>query len=70
MHDLAIEGVGVVAAKSAEGVAAISLYLGINSIIDAITGEGGGDPPTPIDVTAININFSFSTRGTISQLSR
>ena len=36
-HDLAIEGVGIVAAKSVEGVAAISAYLGISSIIDAIT---------------------------------
>jgi hypothetical protein len=47
-HDLAIEGVGVVAAKSAKGVAAISLYLGINSIIDAMTDGSGVDPPTPI----------------------
>jgi hypothetical protein len=35
-HDLAIDGVGAVAVKATEGVAAISLYLGIGSIIDAI----------------------------------
>ena len=45
-HDIAIDGVSVVAVKAAEGVAAISLYLGIGSIIDAI--QGGGDPPDPI----------------------
>ncbi len=57
-HDLAIDGVSVVAVKAAEGVAAISLYLGIGSIVDAITGDGGGDPPIPIDVTAINTNIN------------
>ncbi len=31
-HDLAVEGAGAVALKAAEGVAAISLYLGIGSI--------------------------------------
>ncbi len=58
-HDLAIEGVGAVALKAtkgaAEGVAAITIYLGICSIIDAII--GGDDPPAPIDVTAINTNI-------------
>jgi hypothetical protein len=37
-HDLAIEGVGAVAFKATEGVAAITLYLGIVSIIDSIKG--------------------------------
>jgi hypothetical protein len=55
-HDLAMEGVGAVALKATEGVAAITLYLGIGSIIDAITGVG--NPPTPINVTAINNNNS------------
>ena len=35
-NGLAIEGVGVVALNAAEGVAAISLYLGIGSIIDLL----------------------------------
>jgi hypothetical protein len=56
-HDLAIEGVGAVALKATEGVAAITLYLGLGSIIDAAI-RGGGDPPSPIDVTAINININ------------
>ena len=60
------EGVGVVAAKSAESVAAISLYLGINSIVDDIT---GGNPPTPINVTAIN-NTTNSILGCINNLTR
>jgi hypothetical protein len=54
-HDLAIEGVWVIAIKAAEGVAAISLYLGIGSIISAITGGGGGgSPPAPINISALN----------------
>ncbi len=64
-HDLAIDGVSVVAVKAAEDVAAISLYLGIGSIIDAI--QGGG-PPTPIDVTAINTNINSLNNTTNSIL--
>jgi hypothetical protein len=32
-HDLAIDGVSTVDVKSVEGVAAISLYLGIGSVL-------------------------------------
>ncbi len=39
-HDLAIDGASALALKATEGVAAISLYLGIVSIIDAIQGGG------------------------------
>ncbi len=43
-------------------MAAISLYLCITDIIDSLTtwnGGGGGDPPTPIDVTtAVNMNLT------------
>jgi len=56
-HDILIEGVGGVATGAAQGVAAISLYLGISDILDIIT--GGGDPPDPIDVTAINTNLIY-----------
>ena len=42
-HDKAIEAIGLVAVGAANGGAAITLYLGIESIIDSITG-GGGDP--------------------------
>ena len=65
-HDLAIEGVGAVAVKATEGVAAISLYLGIGSIIDAI--QDGGDPPDPIDVTGINTNINSLNNTTNSIL--
>ncbi len=50
--------VSAVAVKSAEGVAAISLYLGIGCIVDAITSDSGGYPPIPIDVTAINTSIN------------
>ena len=33
-----------IAVKASEGVAAIALYLGKGSIIDALTRGGGGDP--------------------------
>jgi hypothetical protein len=39
VHDTEIDAVGIVAGKAAEGVAVITLYLGITSIIDDITGE-------------------------------
>jgi hypothetical protein len=65
-HDILIEGAGVTALKATEGVAAISLYLGINSIVDDIT---GGNPPTPINVTAIN-NTTNSILGYINNLTR
>ncbi len=42
-HDIAVEGVVVVAVKAVEVVAQ---YHGIGSIIHLLTG-GGGDPPTP-----------------------
>jgi hypothetical protein len=48
-----------------EGVAAISLYLGIGSVIDAI--QGGGSP-TPINVTAINTNINSLNNTTNSIL--
>jgi hypothetical protein len=72
LHDGEIEAVGSVALTAAQGVAAITLYLGITSIIDDIT--GGGTPPTPIDVSAINNSItknknnlnSLSTTSTLS----
>jgi hypothetical protein len=67
-HDVAIDWVSTVAVNSAEGVAAISLYLGIGSIVDAITGDVGGDPPVPIDVTAINTNINSLNNNTTSIL--
>ncbi len=57
---------GGVASGAAQGVAAISLYLGIGSILDIIT--GGGDPPDPIDVTAINMNLTY-VRNDLNSLS-
>jgi len=66
-HDLAIEGVGIVAAKATEGVAAISLYLGISDIIDDMTNGEGVDPPPPINVTAIkNDLYSLSSSSTLA----
>jgi hypothetical protein len=66
-HDLEIEGVGIVAAKATEGVAAISLYLGISDIIDDMTNGGGVDPPPPINVTAIkNDLYSLSSSSTLA----
>jgi hypothetical protein len=67
-HDLAIDGVGAIAVKATEGVAAISLYLGISSIIDAI--QGGGDPPVPIDVNAINTMIGCTTLPAVSGILR
>ena len=52
LHNGEIEAVGAVAGGAAQRVAAITLYLGINRIVDDII--GGCTPPTPIDVTAIN----------------
>ena len=57
---------GITAVKVTEGGAAVSLYLGINSIVDDIT---GGNPPTPINVTAIN-NTTNSILGYINNLTR
>jgi hypothetical protein len=54
LHDSEIEGFSAVAVGAAEGVAAKSFYLGIGSIIDAITGGGGDTPPTLIDFNAVN----------------
>ncbi len=48
-HDLAIDRIVVVAAGAAAGVAAIALYLGLCSILDLLTGGGGGDTPDPVD---------------------
>ncbi len=57
-HDFAIDKVSIVAVNAAEGVAAISLYLCLGSIVDAKVGcGGGGDLPVRIDVTAIICNF-------------
>jgi hypothetical protein len=61
-----IDGVGAVVVKATEGVAAISLYLVIGSIIDAI--QDGGDPPDPIDVTGINTNINSLNNTTNSIL--
>ena len=74
LHDGEIDVIGIVSTKTAEAVAAIVLYLGISSIIDILTGGGGGTPPAPIDVSAINnaiinneINLnSLSTASTLS----
>jgi hypothetical protein len=38
-----------------------ALYLGIGSNVDLLTGEG--DPPAPIDVTAINIAVNETRNG-------
>ncbi len=48
--------------------AAISLYLGIGSIVDAVPGDGGGDPPIPINVTAIDTNINSLNNTTNSIL--
>ncbi len=65
-HDIAIDKVTLLAGGAAKGVAAISLYLGIGSVIDALT--GGGNPPAPIDVTAINTNLNNLNNTTYSIL--
>ncbi len=55
-HDLEIDRVTIVSAAAAAGVAAIALYLGIDSILKLLTGGDGGesgDPPAAFDVTAI-----------------
>jgi hypothetical protein len=67
-----------VAAGAAAGVGAITLYLGIGSILNILigigsilnilTGGGSGDPPAPIHVTAININLD-ETRNDLNCLS-
>ena len=58
LHDLAIEGVGALAVKANEGVAAIVLFLGFSSVNDFLTGGESGSPPAPIDITALNISLS------------
>jgi len=65
-QDLVIEGVGIIAAKATEGVAAIALYLGVGSILDIL--ESGGEQPTPIDVNAINMNLTYLNNTTTSIL--
>ncbi len=60
IHDGNIDAAGLVAAgtdHTVKGVAAITLYIGITSIIDDIIG-GSGNPPTPIDIGAINNSIS------------
>ena len=65
-QDLVIDGVGIIAAKATEGVAAIALYLGVGSILDIL--ESGGEQPTPIDVNAINMNLTYLNNTTTSIL--
>jgi hypothetical protein len=37
------------------------LYLGLCSILDLLTGGGGGDTPDPVDVFAINMQLNENT---------
>jgi hypothetical protein len=73
LHDGEIEAVGSVALTAAQGVAAITLYLGFSSLANFLTGNNGG-APAPIDVSGIfsrisnnqnNLN-SLSTTSTLS----
>ncbi len=64
-----LRGVGAIAAKTVEDVAAIVLFLGFKSVIDFLTGRGGGSPPAPIDITALNISLCHN-KGNIKSLSR
>ncbi len=56
LRDGEIDAVGIVAAGAAKGVRAITLYLGITSIIDDITG-GSGTPSTPFDIGATAVLY-------------
>jgi hypothetical protein len=52
LHDGEIEAVGSVALTAAQGVAAITLYLGFSSLANFLTGNNGG-APAPVDVSGI-----------------
>ena len=66
LHDLAIDRVTIVAGGAAAGVGAIAGYLGLSSILNALA--GGGSPPAPIDVNAINTNINTLNNTTNSIL--
>ena len=65
--NLAVDKVVVVAGGAAAGVAAIATFLGLQSILSALSGGGGGGgggggtPPPPIDVIAINTQLNSNT---------
>jgi hypothetical protein len=61
LHDLESDRVTIVAVGAAAGVGAIALYLGFGANLDTsiLTVSGCGDPPAPIDVTAINMNLTY-----------
>ena len=64
-----MRGVGAIAATTVEDVAAIVLILGFKSVLDFLTGGGGGSPPAPTDITAINISLCHN-KGNIKSFSR
>ncbi len=56
LRDGEIDAVGIVATGAAKGVRAITLYLGITSIIDDITG-GSGTPSKSIEISATAVLY-------------
>jgi hypothetical protein len=62
--NLAVDKVVLVAGGAAAGVAAIATFLGLQSILSALSGGGGGGggtPPPPIDIFAINMQINENT---------
>ncbi len=63
--NLAVYKAVLVAGGAAAGVAAIATFLGLQSILSALSGGGGGGgggtPPPPLDVFAINMQINENT---------
>jgi hypothetical protein len=57
-HDLELDRIGLLAGGTAASLAAVIAVLGLTSVISAFLGGGGGDPPAPIDVFAINMQLN------------